>query len=112
MRMSWIDLLIAFEIDITNGGGADFAELVLRLINHWRWTGEYGQVGKISAAMCKERGCFPRIFYMKMKRAIKPLLNSDDAALEFWDIFPKKRTTTMMAVAIAEREIKYMESKK
>jgi len=107
-RLTWFDLLNAYGIDMTKRGGADFAELVFRLINGYRWTGEKQSVGKCVEEMCRTRKCGKQVFYTQMKFAIMPLLNAADITLEAWDLFPERRTTTAMAVAIAEREIRVM----
>ena len=105
MELSWIDFLAAYEINISRGGGADFAELVLRLINGGRWTGKVPAVGPVVQAMAKERGCGTQALYSEMRRAIAPIFNGDEAALRLWEFYPEKMTSSMLAKVIAEREL-------
>lgn len=111
MELTWIELLTAFEVDLDEKGGADFAELVLRLVNHYRWTGERAKVGAVVRSMSRERGITDRQLYMRMKKAVGNILNSDDAALKLWEIYPEKFTSSMLAAAIAEREIQRIEQR-
>lgn len=106
MYLNWIDLLTAFGVSLEDNGAADFAELVLRLVNHYRWTGERAQLNEVVMAMCRERRCTSQQLYRNMKKAVKNILDSDDSALGLWEILPKKRTSSMLALAIAEREIR------
>lgn len=110
MYLNWIDLLSAFEVSPDTPGGADFAELVLRLVNHYRWTGERAKINETVMSMCRDRRCTSRQLYGGMKKAVHNILISDDAALELWEILPEKRTSSMLAVAIAEREIRRIDT--
>lgn len=98
MKYGWIKLLLDNGVDITTGGGADFAELVLRLINGFRWSGSMPSVGEVARAMAKERGCSTEPMYREMKAAIAPLR----AALAAEGIHEKELKTTVIAVKIAE----------
>lgn len=104
MRYGWNELLAAFKVDTAAGGGADFAELVLRLINGYRWSGKLPSVGDVVRSMAKERGCTTEPLYREMKRAVQPILDSDAAALRLWELDLPKRTSSALAAAIAERE--------
>ena len=106
MYLNWIDLLTAFEVSLNDAGAADFAELVLRLVNHYRWTGERAKLNEVIITMCRERRCTSRQLYSNMKKAVQNILNSDEAALDLWEIRPKKLTASKLAEAIAEREIR------
>ena len=105
MEMSWLDFLAAYEINIARGGGADFAELVLRLINGGRWAGQLPAVGAVVQAMAKERGCTTQQLYSEMRRALAPIFDGDEAALRLWEFYPDKMTSSGLAVVIARREL-------
>lgn len=107
-RLTWIDLMNAYGIDISKGGGADFAELVLMLINGWRWTGEMPSVGNCVGTMLAMRKTGKMALYSRMKNAVYPLLQAADITLDAWDLSLKNRTSTALAAAIAEREILYL----
>ena len=107
--MNTVEILQAFGIDADKGGGADFVELVYTMIGRYWWQGEDIVVGHIVNDMCKAKNTFPRFYYGKIKKAIAPLLDSDEETLSALGIFPEKRTSGMMAKAMAEREIKEME---
>lgn len=98
MRYGWIKLLLDNGVDVTTGGGADFAEMVQRLINGYRWTGELPSVGEVGRAMAKERGCSTEDLYRTTKAAIAPLR----AALAAEGVPEKELKTTVIAVMIAE----------
>ena len=109
MDYSWIEMLQMFEFSLDDRGSSDFAELVLRLVNHYRWTGKRAQVGAVVLLMARERGCTTRQLYQRMKKSVKNILECDEAALRLWEIVPEKPTSSMLAVAIAEREIRRIE---
>lgn len=100
MRNGWMKWLDDYGIDYTAGGGADFAELVLRLLNGWRWTGQQPPLGELVRSMAAERGCTTQQLYSEMKAAVAPLL----AALEKEGVPKSRLKTTILAASIAEKE--------
>lgn len=109
MQYGWNDCLRAFKVDPTTGGGADFAELLLRLVNGWRWTGQLPQIGGVVRTMAAERGCDTQALYREMKKAVAPMLESDPAALRLWELEPTKMTSSGLAAALAAREVALLE---
>lgn len=101
MKKGWIQLLEDYGINYAEGGGADFAEMVLRLVNGWRWTGQLPPIGELVRAMAAERSCTTQQLYSSMKAALRPLL----LALEQEGVPKDRLKTTILAGTIAEKEI-------
>lgn len=100
MKTGWMQLLEDYGVDITKGGGADFAELVYRLSNIIRWTGKMPNVGEVVQSMAKERNAPLKYIYSSMKLAVLPVLT----ALENEGVPKSKLTSAALAAALAEKE--------
>lgn len=106
MKKGWMQLLEDYGINYAEGGGADFAEMVLRLVNGWRWTGQLPPIGELVRAMAAERGCTTQQLYSEMKAALHPLL----VALEREGVPANRLKTTVLAATIAEKEIERLQA--
>lgn len=97
------ELFELFSVDPTHQGAMDFSELCYRL-NARTWFPDMPGAGneqEIIAGMVKERKLPLRIFYARMKQALKPMLEADEATLHALGIKPTARTSTAMARAVA-----------
>ncbi len=62
---------------------------------------DMGGLGGIVRAMMRERGCSSKVFYGRMKAALRPMIDADWATLEALGLRPESRTSTAMARAVA-----------
>lgn len=93
------DLLAMFSVDTMSDGATDFAALVFsRLLPKWKGK----PLGAVAADLWKQQKVSPKLFYCRMKRAVRPLLEADAETLLALGVpVPKERTTTAMAQAVA-----------
>lgn len=108
------ELFELFSVDPRHQGAMDFSELCYRL-NAREWFPDMpgaGNTKEIIAGMVKERKLPLRIFYARMKQALRPLLDADPATLDALGIHCAGNTSTAMAAAVAEwmKEGEYAES--
>lgn len=102
--MKPVELLEIFSIDVSTAGAADFLELAHRIAAAKRGLVPFCGHGtaKIADAMRKERGISLMVFYARIKQAVKPILETDDATLRGFGLVLPKRTGSALAVAVAE----------
>lgn len=97
------DILECFGCDTASQGFSDFVELVHRIRLKWRdIDGNRAVLGDIVGEMCRIRGISPQMFYCRLKRAVSPLLTTDESVLDAFGIHLKKRTSSALAYALAE----------
>lgn len=97
------ELFELFSVDITHQGAMDFSELCYRLnaVELGLELPEMGNMGGIVRLMMLERGVSAKVFYSRMKQALRPILDSDFATLDALGIAPESRTSTALARAVA-----------
>jgi hypothetical protein len=101
--MQPVELLRMYSVDTDCSGAADFLELVYRIAAAWREPDAPRAVcAGVVRSMCQQRGTWTRPFYANMRRAVKPILDADDAALAALGITLEKRTSSALAYALAE----------
>lgn len=98
------ELFELFSVDPKHQGALDFSELCYRLnaVELGLELPDMGSMGGIVRVMMRERGVSAKLFYSRMKQALRPMLEADDSTLEGLGLRPKARTSTAMAVAVAE----------
>lgn len=83
-------------------GFDDFVELCHRIALKWVDSGAQRAVlARTVDEMCVARNTFPRAFYQKIKRAVKPVLEADDETLAALGIRLEKRTSSELAYCLA-----------
>lgn len=98
------ELFELFSVDPRHQGAMDFSELCYRL-NAVHWFPDMpgaGNTQEIIKGMARERKLPLRIFYARMKQALRPLLEADDATLAALGVQIRGRTSTAMAAAVAD----------
>ena len=97
------EILLQLGCDLDAPGMDDFIELCYRVRAAWREPGENRHVMSATVQeMCDVRKTFSRAFYQRMKRAVRPVLNADDATLAEFGIRLRKRTSSELAYCLAE----------
>lgn len=103
--MKPVELLEMFSVDVSTAGAADFVELAHRIAAAKRGLVPVCGHGtaEIVENMRKERNNMPGVgFNARIKKAVQPILDADDATLWELGLVLRKRTGTALAVAAAE----------
>ena len=97
------ELFELFSVDPRHQGAIDFSELCYRLnaAELGLELPDMGSMGGIIRFMMRERRVSAKLFYSRMKAALRPMLEADEATLEALGLRPERRTSTAMAVAVA-----------
>ena len=103
------DVLRAFEVDVDTGGGADFVEYLYRVAAWQLWDpGERLPTGKIAEQMAKQLHIPLRVFYGRMRWAIRPLIEAAPDILAAFGLEPKGRTVGKMAECFAAARLDFL----
>lgn len=100
-----VDILETFGCDMQHSGIGPFIEMYNAIIHHRTRGIRRPVAGGILRDMAAQKGVYYLALDARMKAAIRPLLEAEDEALDYFNIHLQKRTVCAAADALAARTL-------